>query len=104
MGMLTVAIALAMTPAPPACRITVSFGSFAMGIDRAAAARIERFLADRHDVASMERRPWGREGEYSLCIRLKPAADAPALYAQLKRLVPKEGRGPIEVRMADATR
>ena len=85
----------------PDCALTVRFGSYAMGIDRPAAARIEAFLAGRREVAATERRPWGREGEYDLCVRLKANADADALFEALRPLVPARPVGPVEVRMID---
>jgi hypothetical protein len=83
------------------CALTIRFGSYAMGIDRPAAARIEAFLAGRREVAGTERRPWGREGEYDLCVRTRPRADAIALFEALRPLVPAKALGPIEVRMTD---
>jgi hypothetical protein len=90
-----------LVAAAPDCALTVRFGSYAMGIDRPAAARIEALLARRPEVKGTERRPWGREGEYDLCVRLKPKADAIALFEALRPLVPAEPVGPIEVRMID---
>jgi hypothetical protein len=87
--------------AAPDCALTIRFGSYAMGIDRPAATRIEAFLAGRRDVAATERRPWGREGEYDLCVRTRPRADSIALFEALRPLVPAKARGPIEVRMTD---
>ena len=87
--------------ARPDCPLMVRFGSYAMGIDRPAAARIETFLAGRREVAQTQRRPWGREGEYDLCIRFKSKADPLGLFEALRPLVPAEPLGPIEVRMID---
>jgi hypothetical protein len=87
--------------ARPDCALMVRFGSYAMGIDRPAAARIETFLAGRPEVTATQRRPWGREGEYDLCVRLKPKADAVALFEAMRSLVPAKPVGPIEVRMTD---
>jgi hypothetical protein len=98
---LILAGAVAAAVAPANCALTVRFGSYAMGIDRPAAARIERFLERRSDVKGTERRPWGREGEYDLCVRLKPKADAVALFEAMRSLVPAKPVGPVEVRMID---
>jgi hypothetical protein len=88
-------------PEPKACPLSVRFGSYAMGIDQAAAQRIERFLEHHSHVAAVERHPWGREGEYTLCVRLKPRARARTLFDQLKPLVPSKPRGPIHVVLAN---
>ncbi len=100
-SLLILAEAVAAAPAPADCALTVRFGSYAMGIDRPAAARIEAFLERRSDVKETERRPWGREGEYDLCVRLKSRADAVALFEAMRPLVPAKPVGPIEVRMID---
>ena len=42
--------ALAASPAPAPCPLVVRFGSYAMGIDHAAAARIHAFLEKRREV------------------------------------------------------
>jgi hypothetical protein len=86
---------------PAGCALTVRFGSYAMGIDRPAAARIEAFLAGRADVAAAERHSWGREGEYDLCVRLRPGASAVSLFEALRPLVQGKTNGPVEVRMTD---
>jgi hypothetical protein len=99
--MISPLILAGLVAAAPDCTLTVRFGSYAMGIDRPAAARIESFLARRVEVAATERRLWGREGEYDLCVRVKPRADGLALFEALRPLVPAEPLGPIEVRMVD---
>jgi hypothetical protein len=99
--MISPLILVGLFAAAPDCILTVRFGSYAMGIDRPAAARIETFLAGRREVAQTQRRPWGREGEYDLCVRLKPKADPLALFEALRPLVPAKPVGPIEVRMVD---
>jgi hypothetical protein len=100
-ALLILAEAVAAAAAPADCALTVRFGSYAMGIDRPVAARIEAFLDRRSDVKGTERRPWGREGEYDLCVRVKPKADAVALFEAMRSLVPAKPVGPIEVRMID---
>jgi hypothetical protein len=102
----------ACTPAPVAvastgpgeatpCALTVRFGSYAMGIDRGAAERVEALLRGDRSVRSVERRPWGREGEYDLCAQVAQTANALRLYEQIRPLLPAKPRGPISVRLAD---
>lgn len=100
---LLTAIVTSAAPAPSDCPLTVRFGSYAMGIDQRAAARIESFLQSHRAVASLRRHPWGREGEYTLCVRLKHQADAAALFDELKSLVPAKGHGPVHIRLADGS-
>jgi hypothetical protein len=72
-----------------------------MGIDRGAAERVEALLRGDRSVRSVERRPWGREGEYDLCAQVAQTANALRLYEQIRPLLPAKPRGPISVRLAD---
>jgi hypothetical protein len=95
-------LALLAAPLPDKgveCPLAVQFGSYAMGIDTNAARRIERFLEKRREVAGVSRHPWGREGEYTLCVRLKRGASPASLARQVKALIPAKPRGPIQVLM-----
>jgi hypothetical protein len=96
---LSAAVAASAAPAPADCPLSVRFGSYAMGIDRPAAVRIESFLQKHRAVAGIKRHPWGREGEYTLCVSLKRGANPAALFDELKPLVPAKGRGPIAVKL-----
>ncbi len=84
-----------------ACSLTVRFGSYAMGIDTGTAQRVEQLLRADRAVRSVERRPWGREGEVDLCARVQPAAEAARLFEQIRPLLPAKPRGPITVSLAD---
>lgn len=88
---------------PRNCAMTVRFGSYAMGIDRGAADRIERLLSGDRTVTSISRHSWGREGEYTLCVRTASPGDAAILFARIRPLLPAEPRGPIQVILADGT-
>lgn len=97
-------------PAPPApnaglasqaggdCPLTMVFGSYAMGIDGPTRARVEALLASDRAVTGFTARPWGREGEITLCARTRTPADAARLFAAIRALVPPRPRGPISVR------
>ena len=85
----------AASPAPQPCALEVRFGSYAMGIDRAAAARIEALIAAEKAVSAVSRTGGGREGEYALCVAATwPRALAP-LARRIRASVPKRPRGPI---------
>src|SRR5688500_13731666 len=86
-------------PAPGTadCPLTISFGSYAMGIDRATLAAVEALLAGEAAVASVERRGWGREGEVTLCARLADADAAEPIARRIAALFPAEPRGPLRV-------
>ena len=82
------------------CAISMIFGSFGPGIDRAALTRVERRLRTDRRVRNFTRHPWGREGEVTLCIRPVRFRDAPRLGQDLQRMIPARPRGPIELHLA----
>jgi hypothetical protein len=95
------ACARAVAPAPEAarCDLTVSFGSYAMGIDKPALAAVRSLLADRA-VRTVEERRWGMEGEMNLCVRTRQPADAELLLRRIRAVLPAAPRGPITARTA----
>lgn len=84
--------------APGACPLEIAFGSYAMGIDRGALARVEQLLAAEH--LRVTRSPWGREGEVTLCADARSDADAERLARRIAALLPTAPRGPVAVRTA----
>jgi hypothetical protein len=97
--------AIAVKPDPPPgrsdvpadCALRVDFGSYAMGIDGGAARAVDDLLARDPGVSSVERRPWGREGEMTLCVELRSEADAERLFHAVAALFPADPRGPLTV-------
>ena len=85
-----------MAPAA-ACSVTIRFGSYAMGIDGATEAAVEKLLADNRDVKEVTRSAAGREGEYALCISTRDAAATARLFDGVAALLPERPRGPISV-------
>ncbi|MEZ0242573.1 MAG: hypothetical protein ACAH11_04315 [Sphingomonas sp.] len=82
------------------CPLTVTFGSYAMGIDsRTYDATLKLLLRDRA-VVRLEQRNWGREGEKTLCAVTRKSADARRLFARVKALFPRKPRGPLTVALA----
>ena len=79
------------------CSVTVRFGSYATGIDSAAAAAVDRLLAESPEVTNVSRSAAGREGEYGLCITTRDAAAASRLLHRIAALLPARPRGPISV-------
>jgi len=84
-------------PAAAPCAITVTFGSYAMGIDRGAFEAVEKLLARDKGVAGSEQKRWGREGEVTICVQAKSNADAARLFGEIKKLFPAKPRGPLTV-------
>jgi len=87
---------------PPACDVTVTFGSLAMGIDTGAFARVERYVA-RHPrlIATASTTAWGHEGERTLCLTTPSRRAATTVFRDIRDLVGKGRRGPVEVRTLD---
>ena len=89
--------ASASIEAADACSLLVRFGSYAMGIDAAAAAAVDRLVRQERDVLEAHRSHGGREGEYALCVRTRTSAGAVRLFGAIKAALPAEPRGPIEL-------
>lgn len=85
-------VACAATPPPvdvaARCDVTVKFGSYGMGIDRPLAERVAIAVKADRDIARVERKPWGREGEYDLCLEARTGRDARAIYERYRATLP----------------
>ena len=80
-----------------ACSLIVRFGSYAMGIDRGAAAAVEKLIAEDRAVTAVRRESAGREGEYGLCAATRSEADARRLFAEIREILPLRPHGPIHL-------
>jgi hypothetical protein len=88
---LTLLAACATPPVSEAaarCDVTLKFGSYGMGVDRPLADRVDAATKGDRDLARVERKPWGREGEYDLCLQAKPGRDAKAIYERYRAMLP----------------
>ena len=88
----------AAAPRDARCSLTVSFGSYAMGIDRPAAAEVERIVGADPAVISVTREGAGREGEYALCVETRSGTGAQRLFERVRAALPADPRGPITLR------
>lgn len=89
--------------APPACDVSVQFGSYAMGIDGRAFDRVQRYVA-RHSrlIRTSSVTSWGREGEKTVCLTTAGGRrGAATVFRDIRGLVGKGQRGPVEVRTLD---
>lgn len=86
---------------PSGCSLRVRFASYAMGIDGQAATRMGTAIREAEGVTAVTRYRWGREGEYTLCVRTRSARDAAALFVRLRSLLPPRPRGPIAILLSD---
>lgn len=78
-------------------RLIIRFGSYAMGIDRAAAADVEKIIAASQAVRAFDRFGFGREGEYALQVEMPSSAEALCLQMRLLEALPSKPRGPISI-------
>lgn len=84
------------------CDVTVSFGSYGMGVDRELKARILSFVEDGSDAAAWPESTWGREGESSFCILTDTVAATNRLYDGIVALIPRySSRAPTMVTHID---
>jgi hypothetical protein len=94
------------TAEPPAvregCDVEVSFGSYAMGVDRDLRARIVAFVDGSEDVVDAVETPWGREGESTLCVQAAGASATDRVYVRIAGLIPAQSeRAPTTVTHRD---
>lgn len=91
------ASAFAQARPAPQCAVSVGFASYAMGIDRAALDRVQSLLRRDRGVRAVEAQRWGREGETTLCVKLRRPGDARRVFGRVKAALPARPRGPITV-------
>lgn len=100
--------ACAATPpveAAARCDVTVKFGSYGMGIDRPLADSVGAAVKADRDLARVERKPWGREGEYDLCLQAKTGRDARAIYERYRAMLPGRAlQAPTSIKGPDGLR
>ncbi|WP_425998177.1 hypothetical protein [Caulobacter sp. DWR1-3-2b1] len=100
--------ACAVTPpveAATRCDVTVKFGSYGMGIDRPLADRVGAAVKADRDIARVERKPWGREGEYDLCLQARAGRDARAIYERYRAMLPGRAlKAPTSIEGPDGLR
>jgi hypothetical protein len=89
--------------APDNCAITVAFSSYGAGIDGPTRTRMERMLRVDRRVRTFTSRPWGREGEVTLCISARRSADVYRIFRDLQNMVPRRPRGPVRVQLHPRT-
>lgn len=82
---------------PADCSLTVSFGSYAMGIDQEAFRKTERLLKRDRNVRSTTSHRWGREGEVTLCAMTRRPAQARVLFNRVRGQIPRNPRGPVTI-------
>jgi hypothetical protein len=88
--------------AEAACDVEVSFGSFGSGVDTTLRDQILALTRGNHDVVASTEKPWGREGETTLCLKARDEQAANRLYGTLAAQLPSSStRAPTTVRHSD---
>lgn len=70
-----------------ACDVTIKFASYGAGIDRDLSDKVAATVKTDRDVARAERKPWGKEGEYDLCLTTRAGKGA-AVYERYRAMLP----------------
>ncbi len=71
----------------PRCDVTIKFASYGAGIDRELSEKVTATVKTDRDVTRSERQPWGREGEYDLCLTAKSGRGV-AVYERYRAMLP----------------
>jgi hypothetical protein len=112
-ALLALALAACATTAPETeagggaarCDVTIKFASYGAGIDRDLSDKVAATVKADRDVARAERKPWGKEGEYDLCLTAKPGRDAKAIYERYRAMLPpKTLKAPTSIEGPDGMR
>ncbi len=105
------ACAAASTPATSVggvalgCDVKIRFGSYGAGIDRPLSETVADMVKADRDVARSERKPWGREGEYDLCLTAKSKLNAAGMYERYRAMLPpKSLQAPTSIEGPDGKR
>ncbi len=70
------------------CDVTVSFGSYGMGVDRGLKYGILSFVSSDEEATAGPERRWGREGESTVCIMTDSAAARERIYDGIVARIP----------------
>jgi hypothetical protein len=86
----------------PRCNVTIKFGSYGIGIDRALADKVAVAVKADRDVARSERKPWGREGEFDQCLTVKSGRSAKVVFERYRAMLPaKSLKAPTSIEGPD---
>lgn len=94
-----------LQPSLEQCDVEIVFGSYAMGVDRDLRSNILRIITSDPDVADWNEKPWGREGESTVCVHSPNEAATDRLYDRIAALIPPHSdRAPTSVIHIDGRR
>lgn len=73
------------------CTLKISFGSMGAGPDVKTGGKVKAYLDSNTDKLTYVRTDWGREGEYSYCLKINDHKQQSGVYKDLRALMPKRG-------------
>jgi len=86
------------------CDVTIRFASYGAGIDRSLAERVAAAVKSDRDVAGSQRKSWGREGEYDLCLTAR-AGKGKTVYDRYRAMLPARNlQAPTSIEGPDGLR
>lgn len=86
------------------CDVTIKFASYGAGVDRPLAERVAAAVKSDRNLAGSTRKPWGREGEYDLCLTAK-TGKAKAVYERYRGMLPARNlQAPTSIEGPDGLR
>jgi len=79
------------------CTLKISFGSQCCGTDKTAGKEVKEYLDANPDKLTYTRTNWGKEGEYSYCVKVTEHKNRARIYKDLKKMIPsiKGSKGPV---------
>lgn len=87
------------------CDVIIKFASYGGGIDRELSAKVADVVKADRDLVRSDRKPWGREGEYDLCLAARPGRDAKAVYERYRAMLPARNlKAPTSIEGPDGLR
>lgn len=100
-------VATVVSPAPapqataPKCDVTASFGMGGpcLGTDHRLAEAVVESIRTHNRTAEIKRVPWGREGEFDLCIATASADEAQRVFERVRRFRPMSRCGGTSVKL-----
>ena len=87
-GLAACATPAASNDGTQACDVTLRFGSYAAGVNLPLAERMEAAARRDKGLTVSERRYWGREGEFDLCMTVRPGRNARAVFRRYRTMLP----------------
>lgn len=94
----------APAPVQPAaaaeCDLKVDFASIGTGIDGETLQKVDTLLSGDTGISTIDRNRWGKEGEITLCVHTRTAADADRLFEAVKKAFPTSSVKPLAVETA----